>query len=130
MSAFVRGGCAALEQHGPWTSDTAEFERAPTARRRVVRRSLLSPLALTACPHRCCPPLGPERFRLRPFTTAARPVNTGRRHRLRLLHLPCRDPGPAGQAEPRSGGPTTVSRSTTKSSVEPAGINGEGDCLP
>lgn len=28
VSAFVRGGCAALEQHGPWLSDTAEFERA------------------------------------------------------------------------------------------------------
>ncbi|WP_281190421.1 DUF6357 family protein [Micromonospora matsumotoense] len=28
VSAFVRGGCAALEQHGPWTSDVAEFERA------------------------------------------------------------------------------------------------------
>ncbi|GAA2942508.1 hypothetical protein GCM10020227_06490 [Streptomyces flavovirens] len=54
----------------------------------------------------------------------------GRRCRLRLLYLTCRDTGPAGQAEPRSGGPTTVSRSTTKISVEPAGINGEGDCLP
>ncbi|MGW0214292.1 DUF6357 family protein [Micromonospora chokoriensis] len=28
VSAFVRGGCAALDQHGPWTSDVAEFERA------------------------------------------------------------------------------------------------------
>ncbi|WP_155372827.1 DUF6357 family protein [Catellatospora vulcania] len=28
VSAFVRGGCAALEQHGPWMSDVAEFERA------------------------------------------------------------------------------------------------------
>lgn len=28
VSAFVRGGCAALEQYGPWMSDTAEFERA------------------------------------------------------------------------------------------------------
>lgn len=28
VGAFVRGGCAALEQHGPWTSDVAEFERA------------------------------------------------------------------------------------------------------
>ncbi|GGY00034.1 DUF6357 family protein [Streptomyces fructofermentans] len=28
VSIFVRGGCAALEQHGPWISDVAEFERA------------------------------------------------------------------------------------------------------
>lgn len=28
VSAFVRGGCAALEQHGSWMSDNAEFERA------------------------------------------------------------------------------------------------------
>ncbi|MFF5922713.1 DUF6357 family protein [Streptomyces flavochromogenes] len=28
VSAFVRGGYAALEQHGPWMSDVAEFERA------------------------------------------------------------------------------------------------------
>lgn len=28
VSAFVRGGCAALEEHGPWMSDVAEFERA------------------------------------------------------------------------------------------------------
>ncbi|MEU8006183.1 DUF6357 family protein [Catellatospora sp. NPDC049111] len=28
VSAFVRGGCAALEQHGPWMSDVAEFELA------------------------------------------------------------------------------------------------------
>ncbi|MFJ9107352.1 DUF6357 family protein [Streptomyces sp. NPDC102283] len=28
VSAFVRGGCAALEQHGSWMSDVAEFERA------------------------------------------------------------------------------------------------------
>ncbi|MDI1461107.1 DUF6357 family protein [Catellatospora sp. KI3] len=28
VSAFVRGGCAALDQHGPWMSDVAEFERA------------------------------------------------------------------------------------------------------
>ncbi|MFF4165106.1 DUF6357 family protein [Streptomyces sp. NPDC001741] len=28
VSAFVRGGCAALEQHGPWMPDAAEFERA------------------------------------------------------------------------------------------------------
>ncbi|MFD8207111.1 DUF6357 family protein [Streptomyces sp. NPDC059695] len=35
VSAFVRGGCAALEQHGPWISDVAEFERA--RRRRGAR---------------------------------------------------------------------------------------------
>lgn len=28
VSAFVRGGCAALEEHGPWVSDVSEFERA------------------------------------------------------------------------------------------------------
>ncbi|WP_327121063.1 DUF6357 family protein [Streptomyces sp. NBC_01341] len=28
VSAFVRGGCASLEQHGTWISDNAEFERA------------------------------------------------------------------------------------------------------
>ncbi|MCM2415562.1 DUF6357 family protein [Streptomyces sp. RKAG290] len=28
VSTFVRGGCAALEQHGSWMSDNAEFERA------------------------------------------------------------------------------------------------------
>ena len=28
VSAFVRGGCTALEQHGSWMSDAAEFERA------------------------------------------------------------------------------------------------------
>ncbi|NEE19020.1 CchlT, partial [Streptomyces sp. SID7499] len=28
VSAFVRGGCAALDEHGPWMSDAAEFERA------------------------------------------------------------------------------------------------------
>ncbi|MFD3920545.1 DUF6357 family protein [Streptomyces sp. NPDC058595] len=28
VSAFVRGGCAALERHGPWIPDVAEFERA------------------------------------------------------------------------------------------------------
>ncbi|MFC8228546.1 DUF6357 family protein [Streptomyces sp. NPDC057287] len=28
VSTFVRGGCAALAQHGPWISDNAEFERA------------------------------------------------------------------------------------------------------
>ncbi|MFI1223746.1 MULTISPECIES: DUF6357 family protein [unclassified Streptomyces] len=28
VSTFVRGGCAALERHGPWMSDVAEFERA------------------------------------------------------------------------------------------------------
>ncbi|MFD9161241.1 DUF6357 family protein [Streptomyces sp. NPDC059558] len=35
VSAFVRGGCAALEQYGPWMSDVAEFERA--RRRRNAR---------------------------------------------------------------------------------------------
>ncbi|MFJ4772639.1 DUF6357 family protein [Streptomyces uncialis] len=35
VSAFVRGGCAALEQHGPWILDVAEFERA--RRRRDAR---------------------------------------------------------------------------------------------
>ncbi|MER6392295.1 DUF6357 family protein [Streptomyces sp. NPDC001523] len=35
VSAFVRGGCAALGQHGPWMSDVAEFERA--RRRRDAR---------------------------------------------------------------------------------------------
>ncbi|WP_435735339.1 DUF6357 family protein [Cellulosimicrobium sp. PMB13] len=28
VSTFVRGGCAALEPHGPWTSDVGEFEAA------------------------------------------------------------------------------------------------------
>ncbi|MGW5560539.1 DUF6357 family protein [Micromonospora sp. NPDC003944] len=28
VSAFVQGGCAALDKHGPWMSDVAEFERA------------------------------------------------------------------------------------------------------
>ncbi|SCG41274.1 DUF6357 family protein [Micromonospora humi] len=28
VRAFVRGGCAALDRHGPWMSDVAEFERA------------------------------------------------------------------------------------------------------
>jgi hypothetical protein len=28
VSAFVRGGCAALDEHGPWLSDAAEFESA------------------------------------------------------------------------------------------------------
>ncbi|MEU6957658.1 DUF6357 family protein [Streptomyces sp. NPDC045714] len=28
VTAFVRGGCAALERYGPWMSDVAEFERA------------------------------------------------------------------------------------------------------
>ncbi|MER6443824.1 DUF6357 family protein [Streptomyces venezuelae] len=37
VSAFVRGGCAALDQHGPWMSDVAEFERA--RRRRKARSS-------------------------------------------------------------------------------------------
>ncbi|SBT40879.1 DUF6357 family protein [Micromonospora auratinigra] len=35
VSAFVRGGCAALDTHGPWMSDVAEFERA--RRRRGAR---------------------------------------------------------------------------------------------
>ncbi|MER8098473.1 DUF6357 family protein [Streptomyces goshikiensis] len=35
VSAFARGGCAALEQHGPWMLDVAEFERA--RRRRDTR---------------------------------------------------------------------------------------------
>jgi hypothetical protein len=33
VSAFVRGGCAALEPHGPWMADVAEFERARRERR-------------------------------------------------------------------------------------------------
>ncbi|KOX25116.1 MULTISPECIES: DUF6357 family protein [unclassified Streptomyces] len=33
VNAFVRGGCAALEPHGPWISDVAEFERARRGRR-------------------------------------------------------------------------------------------------
>ncbi|MFD9869802.1 DUF6357 family protein [Streptomyces niveus] len=33
VSTFVRGGCAALEQHGPWMPDVAEFERARRRRR-------------------------------------------------------------------------------------------------
>lgn len=33
VSTFVRGGCAALEQHGPWMLDVAEFERARRRRR-------------------------------------------------------------------------------------------------
>ncbi|MFZ3474264.1 DUF6357 family protein [Streptomyces sp. 4.24] len=33
VSTFVRGGCAALEEHGPWMSDVAEFERARRRRR-------------------------------------------------------------------------------------------------
>ncbi|MFE3675702.1 hypothetical protein YW3DRAFT_04983 [Streptomyces sp. MnatMP-M77] len=28
VTAFVRGGCAALERHGPWMADVADFERA------------------------------------------------------------------------------------------------------
>ncbi|MBW4705209.1 hypothetical protein J7462_26370 [Micromonospora sp. RL09-050-HVF-A] len=32
VGAFVRGGCAALDQHGPWTSDVAEFERSRRGR--------------------------------------------------------------------------------------------------
>ncbi|MEU1755107.1 DUF6357 family protein [Micromonospora matsumotoense] len=35
VSAFVRGGCAALGQHGPWVADVAEFER--VRRRRAAR---------------------------------------------------------------------------------------------
>ncbi|WP_212823311.1 DUF6357 family protein [Catellatospora sp. TT07R-123] len=35
VRAFVRGGCAALDQHGPWLSDVADFERA--RRRRETR---------------------------------------------------------------------------------------------
>ncbi|MFB4426844.1 DUF6357 family protein [Streptomyces sp. QL37] len=33
VSAFVRGGCAALEQYGPWMSDVAELESARRQRR-------------------------------------------------------------------------------------------------
>ncbi|MGN5631416.1 DUF6357 family protein [Streptomyces sp. AC154] len=33
VGAFVRGGCAALEHHGPWILDAAEFERARRRRR-------------------------------------------------------------------------------------------------
>lgn len=45
--------------------------------------------------------------------------------------LECRiQPEPVGPGLVPAGPPTTVSRSTTKTSVEPAGINGEGDCLP
>ncbi|MFE0772797.1 DUF6357 family protein [Streptomyces sp. NPDC058861] len=33
VNAFVHGGCSALESHGPWTSDVAEFERARRRRR-------------------------------------------------------------------------------------------------
>ncbi|MEU0358744.1 DUF6357 family protein [Streptomyces cyaneofuscatus] len=33
VSTFVLGGCAALDRHGPWTSDVAEFERARRRRR-------------------------------------------------------------------------------------------------
>ena len=62
--------------------------------------------------------------------------------RLEQLHTPSRHLGLIPAAE-RSGealatvrglgevvGATTVSRSTTKTSVEPGGISGEGDCLP
>lgn len=35
VNSFVRGGCAALEPHGPWMSDVTEFERA--RRRRDTR---------------------------------------------------------------------------------------------
>ncbi|MGW6717778.1 DUF6357 family protein [Streptomyces sp. NPDC054995] len=34
VSTFVRGGCAALEQHGTWIPDAAEFERARRRRDR------------------------------------------------------------------------------------------------
>ncbi|NJP99787.1 DUF6357 family protein [Streptomyces zingiberis] len=37
VSAFARGGCAALEPYGPWIPDAAEFERA-RRRRREARR--------------------------------------------------------------------------------------------
>ncbi|MEU8563304.1 DUF6357 family protein [Streptomyces cyaneofuscatus] len=33
VSAFALGGCAALDRHGPWMSDVAEFERARRRRR-------------------------------------------------------------------------------------------------
>ncbi|MDX2561359.1 DUF6357 family protein [Streptomyces sp. TX20-6-3] len=33
VRAFVRGGCAGLEPHGPWMTDVAEFERARRRRR-------------------------------------------------------------------------------------------------
>ncbi|MFJ4716877.1 DUF6357 family protein [Streptomyces sp. NPDC088785] len=33
VSAFVAGGCAALDRHGPWISDVDEFERARRRRR-------------------------------------------------------------------------------------------------
>ncbi|MFF3997358.1 DUF6357 family protein [Streptomyces cyaneofuscatus] len=33
VSTFVLGGCAALDRHGPWMSDVAEFERARRRRR-------------------------------------------------------------------------------------------------
>ncbi len=51
----------------------------------------------------------------------------------------CGDSAPAGAPKstesvpnprPATGPQTTESRSTTKTSVEPAGISGEGDCLP
>lgn len=41
VSAFVRGGCAALEQHGSWMSDAAELERA--RRRRDAGQSQQEP---------------------------------------------------------------------------------------
>ncbi|MGW6690679.1 DUF6357 family protein [Streptomyces sp. NPDC054961] len=37
VSAFVRGGCAALDQHGPWMSDVAELELERARRRRDAR---------------------------------------------------------------------------------------------
>ncbi|MFB7395035.1 DUF6357 family protein [Streptomyces sp. NPDC056191] len=33
VSAFVRGGCTALDPHGPWMTDVAEFERARRRRK-------------------------------------------------------------------------------------------------
>ncbi|MFF3018078.1 DUF6357 family protein [Streptomyces sp. NPDC057939] len=36
VSTFARGGCAALERHGPWMSDVTEFEQA-RRRRRTAR---------------------------------------------------------------------------------------------
>ncbi|MEU8257946.1 DUF6357 family protein [Micromonospora inaquosa] len=38
VSAFVSGGCAALDQHGPWMSDVTEFERARRQSRHADRR--------------------------------------------------------------------------------------------
>ncbi|RSS47112.1 DUF6357 family protein [Streptomyces sp. WAC08241] len=36
VSAFVRGGCGALEPYGPWMADVAEFERARRRRRNAL----------------------------------------------------------------------------------------------